>query len=117
MNAEGSRLFGSRPANTNVTLAFTAVLPTEITRLVVANVTGSAADYRLFHVPSGGTQGNEHALAYDVTVATKGVSLVEAASQNSGISMQPGDTLHVRSSTGDALVFTGYGVTANLAPR
>ena len=116
-NAQGAPLFRSRPAVTTNVDAFTAVVPTEITRLAVVNLTGSAATYRLFHVPSGVVLADDHAIRYDVSVAAGGFSEVVTTGPNGGVHLAEGDKLYVRSATASALTFIGYGVSANIAPR
>lgn len=118
-NASGARLFSSLPANTSDTLVFTATVPTELTRLVVCNVTAGAATYRLWHVPEGTVGGPvaAHALRYDVSVAAAGFSELMIGGPNGAVHLGEGDMIYVRSGTASALAFNGYGVSADIAPR
>jgi len=47
--APGNLLGQSRLSNTTAAALYTAIVRTDITRLIVANTTGSAATFRLFH--------------------------------------------------------------------
>jgi hypothetical protein len=116
--AQGSRLFSSRPvlAATD-TLAFTATLDTEITRIFVTNNTAVADTYRIHHVDAGGAPSLDNGLYYDQTLAGKTTATVFADAPNSGIKLAPGDMIYVRAATGGAIAFNAYGVTANIAPQ
>ncbi len=81
--APSSLLAQVRPSNTTAATAFTASLRTEITRILVANTSASAATLRLFHL------------------------------DGAGITLLPSGTLGVRSGTGNALTFNVYGTVAD----
>ncbi len=115
--AEGSRLFASRPADTNDTTVFTATINTELTRLLICNNTGGAVTFRFYHVPEGGAAGLDNALWYDKSIAANDTFSFAGDTNNGGIHMEEGDFLVVRSSSGNALGFHGYGVGANIAPK
>ncbi len=117
-NAQGSRLFRSRPTNTTDVLAFTASVGTEITRLLVCNNTGSAATFRVYHLPTGvSASALDYALWYDVSVAANTTFLFGGDGGNAGIHLEEGESIVVRSGTGNSLGFHAYGVTASIAPR
>lgn len=117
LNAQGSRLAVLRPADTNPATIFTASLNTEITKIFVANVTNGALTFRLFHGLAGDSYDQDNALYYDVSVAANTTMVLEGMTPNGGIMMQPDETLGVRSSSGDGLNFSVYGVTAPIAER
>ena len=104
----GSLLAQTRPSNTTAATAYTAVVHTEITRIVVCNTTGSAATYRLFHHNSGSTYDQTTALRYDVSIAANAFAEV-VSEPGSGIAISKTGTLGVQTGTGSALTFTVYG--------
>ena len=116
-NAQGSRLAVLRPADTTAATIFTATLNTEITKIFVANVTGGALTFRLFHGASGDSYDQDNALYYDVSVAANTTLVLEGLTPNGGIMMEPDEILGVRSSAGDGINFSVYGVTAPIAER
>lgn len=116
INAQGSKIAQIQPADTLDTLAFTAVIQTEITRIVVCNTDSSARTFRVFHADEGDSFDPVNALYYDVSVAAKTTTVIAADAPNSGIALQIGEKLGVQASAGDTLTFTIYGVTANVAP-
>lgn len=116
-NAPASQLAQTRPANTTAATAFTAVARTEITLIVIANTTASAATARLFHDDDGTTYDQTTALLYDVTVPANSSLFITAETLGSGLtvnnSKSPGvaaGTIGVRTGTNNALTFTLYGV-------
>lgn len=115
--AEGSRLFANRPTNDSNATVFTATLLTEITRLLICNNTAGAVAFRLYHVPSGGAAGLDNALWYDKSIAANDTFSFAGDTNNGGIHLEEGDFIVIRSATGNALGFHGYGVTANIAPK
>src|SRR5258706_1203014 len=115
--AQGERLARVRPANTSDTLAFTASLPTEVTRLLIANNTAGAIAFRLYHVTGAGAFGIDNAVWYDKSVAANDTFIDQATNDNAGIQLAAGDTIGVRTATANALVFHIYGVTASIAPQ
>jgi hypothetical protein len=117
LNALGSRLAVLRPTDTTAATIFTASLNTEITKIFVANVTSGALTFRLFHGASGDSYDQDNALYYDVNVAANATMVLEGMSPNCGIMMQPDEILGVRSSAGNGLNFSVYGVTAPIAEQ
>lgn len=115
--AEGSRIFTTRPGDTNTATVFTATLLTELTRLLVCNTTGGAVTFRLYHIPAGELVDLDYAVWYDKSVAANDTFTFGGDTNNGGIHLEEGDMIAVRSSSADALVFHGYGVTANIAPK
>ena len=115
MLAAGALLGQVRPGDTNNATLYTAVLGTEVTRIVVCNVSGSPATFRLFHDQGGSTYDQTNALRYDVSVANGAFAEIIGGSEGAGLQLEVGDTIGVRSSVLDALVFTAYGQTEKLA--
>ena len=111
--APSSLLAQVRPSNTTAATAFTATLRTEITRVLVANTTGSAATFRLFHDDDGSTYDETTALIWDNSIATGAYVDLQAYLDGSGITLMPSGTLGVRSGTGSALTFSVYGTVAD----
>lgn len=113
MFSSGSQLAQVRPANTSTATAYTAVMPTEITRIVVCNTTGSAATFSIFHDDDGTTYSEATALYFAQSLAANTTLVIE---------MQPGTglmlrkntataTIGVQSGTNNAITYTFYGVT------
>lgn len=114
--AQGSRLASVRPANTSDTLAFTATLDTEVTRVYVCNTSANARTFRLHHVNAGGSVSLDNALYYDKALAANDSFELFSDAPNSGLQLKTGDMLYVRSSNANDLAFNIYGVTADIAP-
>lgn len=110
-DAKSTLLAQTRPSSTTAATAYTAAAGTrtEIKKIVIANVTSSAATYRLFHHDSGTTYDQTTALAYDVSLPANS-SHVWSATEDDGISMRPGGTVGVQAGTGSAINFSIYGV-------
>jgi hypothetical protein len=111
--APGSLLAQIRPVNTTAAAGFTAIIQTEILRVVIANTTGSAATFRLFHDVGGSSYSEANALAWDISIATGAIFDNQAYGSGSGFTLLPGDTIGVRSSVNSALTFNLYGVVAS----
>ena len=93
-------------ATTNTDLYTT---PTEtqtvVSTLVIANRSATTAgSYRIAVVPSGSSLGNEHYIAYDVTLDAK-----DSAMLSIGITLMAGDKIIVYSSS-DFFSFSVFGV-------
>ena len=109
MFASGFQIAQSRPSGTSATSVYTASMRTEITRIVVANTTGSAANYSLYHDDDGSTFDQTTALYYTVSLAANtSVELIGAAA---GLFVSKSGQIAVQTGTGSALTFTIYGVT------
>ncbi len=117
INAQGSRLAQTRPADTNAATAFTATINTEVTRVTVCNVTSSATTFRLFHAEDAESLNEDTALYWDVALAANTTIDILSESNNAGITLKATDKLGVRSGTADAVNFTVYGVTAAVTDR
>lgn len=117
MLARGSMLGQSRPTDTSTATIFTATVTTEVTSIAVCNTEAGAAKMRLHHDQNGTTYDKTNALHYDETVQANSTLWIASDSQGSGILMEPGDSLGVRTDTSSTLTFTIYGVTVDLAPK
>lgn len=105
----GSLLAQARPANTTAATAYTASIQTEITRIVVANTSGGAATFRIFHDDDGSTYDQTTALYYDIAAAADTTYTIEAAGQGTGLFVAPTGTIGVRTSVNSAFTFSLYG--------
>lgn len=117
MLAQGSQLAQLRPGDTANATAYTAVIDTEVTKIVICNTTGSPVAARVFHDDDGTTFDQTTALYYDKSVPANDTIVLEAATLGAGVQVQIGGSIGVRSATGSALTFTIYGVTASIADR
>ena len=116
--AQGSRLAASVPSTAATdTLLFTATLDTEVTRVFVCNLTGSARTFRFFHVDVGGTPATTNALFYDRALGANDTFILFADAPNSGIQLRTGDMIYARPSVANDIGFHLYGVTADIAPQ
>jgi hypothetical protein len=75
-----------------------------VSSIVVCNVTGTAAKYRIFQRIAGATAGISNAVAYDATVAANSTTSVEIK-----MTLAASDVLTVQSDTASALTFTANG--------
>lgn len=102
----------SRPANTTAAaLTQNADNRVEITRLHIANVTASAATFRLFvDQTGGGTFDATTALYWDVSIAAGNAFEWEAPAPGCGVVLNTNAQLGIRSSVASALNFTVWGV-------
>ena len=114
MSAQARHLAQSRPSGTTaaalLTVASAAKNGIEITRLVIANTTASSAKFSVYHDDDGTTYDQTTALYYSVAISANTTTVIEAQSENSGITISPGGALAVQTDTGSALTFTLYGV-------
>jgi len=99
-----------RPANTTAATLYTATLKSEVTRILIANTTGSAATFRLFHDDDGTTMDETTALVWDNSVASGAYVDLQAYLDGAGITIAAGGSLGCRSGTGNALTFSVYAV-------
>ena len=107
----GGLLAQTQPATTAATTALTAVMRTEIKKIVICNVSGGNADYSIFHDDDGTTYDTTTALWYTKTLATKSTDVINAEDFAGGISVSQGGAIGVQSSTVSALTFSFYGST------
>lgn len=99
----------SRPGSTTAVSAYSPssdIVSAQILTVVIANTTGSAAAYRLFHDEDGTTYDQTTALAYDVSLAANSKEVINF----DGLFMaNSSGNFAVRTDTNDALTFTIYG--------
>ena len=114
MFASGSQLAQARPSDSTATTAFTASIPTEITRIVVCNTTGSSAAYSVFHDDDGSTYDEGTALFYGVALAANSSDVIDFGGMGGGIQVRKGGAIGVKTGTGSAITFTLYGITSNV---
>ena len=95
----------SNPAATTLTTLYTVPASTQtvISTIVVTNLTGTAATFRIAVRPAGATIANQHYLAYDVTVGA-----ADSTALTLGITMGATDVLSVYAST-TTLAFSAFG--------
>lgn len=95
----------SNPSATTATTLYTVPSATQtvVSTISVANLTGSAATYRIAVRPAGESLANQHYVAYDVTVAANDTTVMTL-----GITLAATDVLTVYASTAN-LVFNAFG--------
>lgn len=114
MIASGSQLSQSRPSVTTAQSAFTASLVTEIGLIVVCNTTGTAADCSIYHDDDGSTFDQSTALLYQKSIPANDYLLLDARSFGY-ITVKPSGQIGIQSGTANALTFTLYGITEEIA--
>ena len=96
MFASGSQLAQSRPSGTSAVTLFSATLGAEVTALVIANTTGTAATYSSYHDNTGTTYSEATALAFGVSLAANtSVTLFPSQSEGCGLTLSGGGSLGV----------------------
>jgi glucose-6-phosphate dehydrogenase assembly protein OpcA len=95
----------SNPAATTLTTAYTVPAATSavVSTITVANLTGTAATYRIAVRPAGASIANQHYVAYDVTVAAS-----DTTSLTLGLTLATTDVISVYASTAN-LAFSIFG--------
>jgi glucose-6-phosphate dehydrogenase assembly protein OpcA len=95
----------SNPAATTATTLYTvpASTATVISTISVANLTGTAATFRIAIRPAGATLANQHYLAYDVTVAASDTTVMTL-----GVTLATTDVITIYASTAN-LAFSAFG--------
>jgi len=114
--ASGSQLAQARPSGTTAVNAFTALLRTEINLIVIANTTGTSANFSIYHDDDGSTFDATTAL-YEANALAGATSLRLAFEPGSGIMINKGGQLGIKTGTGSALTFTFYGTTASITGK
>lgn len=97
-----------RPANTSAASIYQVPASTTaiISRVEIQNVTAGAETFSIFHDADGSTYSEATALFFESPIAAKGHVAIDchwAANNSSG-------NFAVKSSTGNAITFTFYGV-------
>ena len=95
----------SNPSATTATTLYTVPASTQavISTIVIANLTASAATFRISVRPAGGAQTNAMYIAYDITVGAS-----DSTALTLGVTMNTTDVLTVYGSTAN-LAFTAFG--------
>ena len=95
----------SNPAATTATTLYTvpSAKSAVISTLVIANLTSTAATYRIAVRPAGATLANSHYVAYDITVGAS-----DSTALTLGITLATTDVVTVYASTAN-LTFTAFG--------
>jgi glucose-6-phosphate dehydrogenase assembly protein OpcA len=95
----------SNPAATTATTLYTVPASTQtvVSTIVIANLTASAATFRISVRPAGAAQTNAMYVAYDVTVGAS-----DSTALTLGITMATTDVLTVYASTAN-VSFTAFG--------
>lgn len=115
--AQVSKLASNRPSGTTAAALMEVLnFPIEVTAIAVTNVTGSAADFSLFHTESGSPVYDEtSALYFQKEVAANDTLWIRAESVGAGIGLRKDQILGFQAHTGNALNVTVYGVAASIA--
>lgn len=95
----------SNPAATTATTLYTvpSATNTVVSTITVANLTGTAATYRIAIRPGGETLANKHYFAYDVTVGASDTTTITL-----GVTLAATDVITVYASTAN-LAFSAFG--------
>jgi glucose-6-phosphate dehydrogenase assembly protein OpcA len=95
----------SNPAATTATTLYTVPAATEaiVSTIVIANLTASAATFRIAVRPNGATLANSQYIAYDITVGAS-----DSTALTLGVTLDATDIITVYASTAD-LTFTAFG--------
>ena len=95
----------SNPAATTATTLYTVPAATEtvVSTIVIANLTATAATFRIAIRPNGATLANSQYIAYDITVGAS-----DSTALTLGITMDATDIITVYASTAN-LTFTAFG--------
>jgi glucose-6-phosphate dehydrogenase assembly protein OpcA len=95
----------SNPAATTATTLYTVPAATEavVSTIVIANLTATAATFRIAIRPNGATLANSQYIAYDITVGAS-----DSTALTLGITLDAADVITVYASTAN-LTFTAFG--------
>jgi hypothetical protein len=116
--AEGSLLAQTRPNNTTDNVAYTCgELPTEVMLIAVCNNTAGAIAARIYHDDAAAGLSIANAIWYDKAIPANETLYFQATCQGGGLHMKKSGTIGIRSATANALTFSIYGVTAQVAQR
>jgi glucose-6-phosphate dehydrogenase assembly protein OpcA len=95
----------SNPSATTATTLYTVPSATEavVSTIVIANLTATAATFRIAVRPNGATLANSQYIAYDITVGAS-----DSTALTLGITLDATDIITVYASTAN-LTFTAFG--------
>lgn len=96
----------SLPSTTSNTDLYTVPAGTQtvVSTINVANVTATAATYRIFVRVAGAAAASSQALVYDASAAANSTTAITI-----GVTLNATDVLTVQSGTGSALAFQAFG--------
>jgi hypothetical protein len=96
----------AKPSDTSNATLYTVPASTEaiVSTLTVANVTAADQTFRLFVVGSGDSATTGNAIAYDSTLTANSFTAFTL-----GLTLEAGDSIIVRTGTGDAITFQAFG--------
>ena len=116
--ARAAQLAQLRPAGTTAVTAYAApvVQNVEITRLVICNTTGTAANASVYHDDNGSTYDESTALRFGLNIPANDAVELAAEALGVGYVISGGGSFGVQSDTTDALTFTLYGAVETRAP-
>ena len=114
MFAQGSLLSRRPLSDTEFTTLYTAHLPTEITRIMVCNVSSDTKAFSMYQ--NTPTTSDDYTLFRGAEIPADGTWAFEINTVGGGIFMIPGDTLGIVAAEANTLVVFIYGVIINLAP-
>jgi glucose-6-phosphate dehydrogenase assembly protein OpcA len=95
----------SNPSATTATTLYTVPSATQtvVSTIVIANLTSTAATFRIAVRPAGATLANSQYIAYDITVGAS-----DSTALTLGVTMNATDVLTIYASTAN-LTFTAFG--------
>jgi hypothetical protein len=95
------------PTDSSLTNLYTApsLTQTILSTISIANLTTSAATFRIAVRPAGAAIANQHYIAYDISLGGN-----DALTLTLGITLATTDVISVRSGTANALAFSAFGV-------
>ena len=100
----------SNPAATTLTTLYTVPASKEavVSSISVANLTGTAATFRLAVRPAGASIANQHYIGYDITVGASDSTIITV-----GLTLATTDVLSVYASTAN-IAFQAFGDEASV---
>jgi glucose-6-phosphate dehydrogenase assembly protein OpcA len=100
----------SNPAATTLTTLYTVPASKEavVSSISVANLTGTAATFRLAVRPAGASIANQHYIGYDITVGASDSTIITV-----GLTLAATDVLSVYASTAN-IAFQAFGDEASV---
>lgn len=114
MFAKGSQLAQINPS-ASASTAYTSTLRTELTRIVVCNTTVNTVGFSIYHDDDGTTYAAGTALYSDQSISGNTSFSIGFDGFGGGIHMARGASIGVKSSVDQALTFSIYGVTEDVA--
>jgi hypothetical protein len=96
----------AKPSDTSNATLYTVTASTEaiVSTITIANVTAADQTFRLFVVGSGDGATIGNAIAYDSTLTANSFTAFTL-----GLTLEAGDSIIVRTGTGDAITFQAFG--------